>query len=718
MKCRIIHESRHSMRVRMEIFRMTLARAEALEYYLRSKDYVVDVKVYDRAGDAVITFGDREARSRIVEALAQFRWDDPKIKALVPEHTGRALSREYEDRIWLLILGRVFRKFCLPVPIQIIWTVVSGISYILKGLKCLAKGKIEVPVLDAAAVTASMLRNDFSTAGSIMFLLNLGDLLEEWTHRKSVDDLARSITLKTDKVWVKTDGPDVLTDVKSIHAGDRIIIRTSNVIPLDGNVVEGTAMVNQAAMTGESISVEKRPGSVVYAGTVVETGECVVEVTKVAGSGRYDQIVRMIEDSEKLKSATETKAYHMADRLVPWSLAGTVITWLLTHSANRSLSFLMVDFSCALKLAMPLSVLSAMNEASQLNITVKGGKFLEAIAEADTIVFDKTGTLTRSHPEVVQIVPFDGTDMSEDLRLAACLEEHFPHSVANAVVEAAKKRGLEHREIHTKVQYLVAHGIASTINDRKIIIGSYHFVFEDEHCTVNPEEKDRLDAIPDEYTHLYLAYDGKLKAVLCIFDPIREEAPAVIDWLHELGVSKICMMTGDSQRTAGAVARQLKLDGYYAEVLPEDKASFIRREQEAGRRVIMLGDGINDTPALSEADAGIAVSSGAAIAREVADITISADSLYSIAALRELSMKLMLRININYGVIIGFNGSLIALGAFGLLMPATSALLHNISTIVIGLHGTTRLLNDEDYRQTEQTGKLQILPEKRTETAD
>lgn len=698
MRCTILHESDHRMRVRCFPSILTMKEADVLEYYLLNQDFVEKVKVHERTGAVMITFRGKKDREKIVKALAEFAFDDVKAVALVPEHTGRALNHEYEDKLWGRILGRLFRRIFFPAPLAIAWTVCESVPFIWKGIKTLAKGKLEVPVLDAAAITASMIRADFNTAGSVMFLLGLGDLLEEWTHRKSVDDLARSMSLKVDRVWLKTEGEDIQVPVSSVKAGDRIVIRTSEIIPLDGKVIEGEATVNQASMTGESVPVVKEPGGYVYAGTVVEEGECIVEVTKTIGSGKYDQIVRMIEDSEKLKSTTETKAYHMADRLVPWSLGGTLVSYLITRNIDRALSFLMVDFSCALKLSMPLAVLSALREAGEADISVKGGKFMEAIAEAKTIVFDKTGTLTHAEPKLVKIVPFDGTDEELALKIAACLEEHYPHSVANAVVKAAQERGIEHREMHTKVQYVVAHGISSEIDGEKIVIGSAHFVFEDEGCTINEDEREKFDAIPAEYSHLYLAYGGKLKAVLCIFDPVREEVPGVIDQLHSLGIDRICMMTGDSRRTAEAVARKLNIDEFHAEVLPEDKAAFIKREHEAGRKVIMIGDGINDTPALSESDCGIAIAAGAAIAKEVADVTVKADDLYRLVYLRRLSMALMGRINRNYRTIISFNMMLIALGVAGILPPATSALLHNGSTILIGLHSMTNLLEDKEKR--------------------
>lgn len=692
------HESAHTMRVHMACTRMTMHEADILEYYLKNEKYIEKVSVDERSGNAIITYGRTpEIREKLLDALTKFSYTDEKILELVPEETGRALNRQYQGRLIRTIAGRYLRKLILPLPLQIAWTVGSSLRFIGKGLSCLLHGKLEVPVLDACAITVSMLRGDFNTASSVMMLLDVGDILEEWTHKKSVGDLARSMSLKVDKVWMRTeDEEDVLVSVKEVQTGDHIVVRTSNVIPLDGKVIEGEMTVNQASMTGESVPVVKNVGGYVYAGTVVEEGEAVIEVTKTAGSGKYDQIVKMIEDSEKLKSNTETRAYHLADRLVKYSLLTTVITYLVTRNVTRAISALMVDFSCALKLSMPLSVLSAIREAGDYDISVKGGKFLEAVAQADTIVFDKTGTLTKATPTVVQIETFDGMSEHDALKISACLEEHYPHSIANAVVKAAKDRNIQHKEMHTEVQYVVAHGIASSIGGKKALIGSYHFVFEDEKCTVSDEERPRMEALPPQYSHLYLAIDGRLKAVICIFDPLRPEANEVIDKLHQMGITKVCMMTGDNEKTAAAVAKMLDIDEYHAEVLPEDKAAFIKKEHEAGRKVIMVGDGINDTPALSEADAGVAISDGAAIAREVADITISADSLYQLLTLREIAQAMMRRINSNYRFILAFNGTLIALGIAGVLQPATSALIHNTSTIVTGVKSMTNLLPKEE----------------------
>ncbi|MBQ9028480.1 MAG: heavy metal translocating P-type ATPase [Lachnospiraceae bacterium] len=697
MKCRILHETSRRMRVHMISRRMTLEQADLLEYYLRNKPFITDVKVNDRTGDAIICYRREEGRREaVIDALRRFNYDDARAAQLVPEQTGRALSRQYEEKLVMLVAGYGFRNLFLPAPLRSAWAVLRSIRFITEGLKSLLRGKLNVSVLDATAITASMVRGDFSTASSVMFLLTVGEVLEEWTHRKSVDDLARSMSLKVDKVWLRAESGEILADVRSVKPGDEIIVHTSNVIPLDGKVIEGEITVNQASMTGESVPVAKSAGGYVYAGTVVEEGDAVIEVTKASGSGKYDQIVRMIEESEKLKSNTETKAFHLADRLVPYSLGGTILTWLLTRNANRALSFLMVDFSCALKLSMPLSVLSAIREAGECDITVKGGKFLEAAAKADTIVFDKTGTLTHATPKVVEIVTFGGADETECLRLAACLEEHYPHSIANAVVGEAAERGIIHDEMHSKVQYVVAHGISSSVNGKKTLIGSYHFIFEDEGCTVPPGEEYKLQELSPAYSHLYLALDGVLIAVLCIFDPLRAEAPEIINKLHALGIRKVCMMTGDNRRTAEAIASSLHIDEFHAEVLPDDKAAFVKTERGGGHTVIMVGDGVNDAPALSEADVGVAISDGAAIAREVADITISTDNLGQLLILRKLSTQLMNRINFHYRFIMTFNALLIALGVFGILPPASSALLHNGSTIMTGLWSMTNLLEDKE----------------------
>ena len=698
MQYLILHESRQRLRLHVPRLNLTLREADILEAYLNSLSFVKSARVHERTGDAIVFFVNKGAgRPALLKALDRFSFVDESIAALAPEHSVRAMNRRYQEKMTALILGRVFRSLFFPKSLQIVWTVGKSVRFLGMGLKSLLRGRLEVSVLDAAAIAASMLRGDFSTASSVMFLLQTGDLLEDWTHRKSVNDLASTMSLKADRVWKRTDEGDVLTDVSVIRPGDRIIVRTSNVIPLDGRVVEGEASVNQASMTGESVPVIRRPGGYVYAGTIVEEGGCVIEVTRATGSGRYDQIVRMIEESEKLKSGTEERAFHLADRLVPYSLGGAALTWLLTRNIDKAVSFLMVDFSCALKLSMPLSVLSAIREAGEHDISVKGGKFLEAVAEAKTIVFDKTGTLTHATPSVVDVVTFDGTDATEDLRIAACLEEHYPHSIANAIVRCAGERGIRHDEMHSKVEYVVAHGISSRLEGHeKAVIGSYHFVFEDEGCVIPENETEKFRRLPTEYSHLFMAIDGRLKAAICIFDPLRGEAAEVVDALHKLGLNKVCMMTGDNEHTASAIARKLDLDEYHAEVLPRDKAEFIQREHEKGRRVIMIGDGVNDTPALSEADAGIAVSDGAAIAREIADITISSDSLWQLVTLRKISRALMKRINENYRFIIGFNASLIAFGVLGILSPATSALLHNGSTLVTGIRSMSNLLKEDE----------------------
>ena len=674
---------------------MTLEQADVVEYYLRAQEGVIQVKVYDRTGDAVIRY--KGSRAQIIGALARFSYGDERNASLVPEHTGRILNREYEDKLVFLVLRRVCNKLFLPMGVREVITVCKSWRYIAKGLGCLRKGKLQVPVLDATAITVSVLRGSFDTASSVMFLLDVGDILEEWTHKKSVDDLARTMSLNVDKVWMKSreDGVEVLVPVSEIQAGDEIVVRTGNMIPLDGRVAEGEATINQASITGESLPVRKAQGDVIYAGTVVEEGECTIRVEKTTGGGRYDRIVKMIEESEKLKSQTEDKASHLADKLVPYTLGGTLLTYLLTRNITKALSILMVDFSCALKLSMPIAVLSAMRESSFYHISVKGGRFLEAVSEADTIVFDKTGTLTHATPRVAKIVTFGDHDAAEMLRTAACLEEHYPHSIANAVVEEARKQGLRHEERHSKVEYVVAHGISSIVEGEKVLIGSYHFIFEDEHCTVPAGEEERFAALPDEYSHLYLAVSGELAAVICIEDPLREEAKEVVERLHAQGLSRIVMMTGDSERTARAVAAKVGVDEYYSEVLPEDKAAFVRSEHAAGRKVIMIGDGVNDSPALSESDAGVAISEGAAIAREVADITISADDLYTLVVLREISDALMRRINDNYRFIMSFNLFLILMGVGGIMAPTTTALLHNISTIGISLQSMTNLLEEK-----------------------
>ena len=696
MKCIILHESRGRMRVHLARARMTLHEADVLEYSLRSVRGVADVKVFDRTCDAVITYtGSRETLRR---ALAAFSFAAAEKLDLVPAHTPRELNREFEDKLAMTVMRRAFSRLFLPAPVTTAIALFRSVKYIKEGLKALWHGKLSVAVLDATAVTVSMLRGDFGTAGSVMFMLRLGEILEEWTHKKSVADLAGAMALNVDQVWVKSDGTEILVPVASVQPGSEIIVRTGGMIPLDGKVVSGEAMVNQASMTGESMPVPKRPGSFVYAGTVVEEGECAIRVEKSMGSGRYDRIVRMIEESEKLKSTAEDKAARLADRLVPYTLGGTVLTYALTRNITKTLAVLMVDFSCALKLAIPITVLSAMRESSTHHISVKGGRFLEAVARADTIVFDKTGTLTYATPTVAQIVTFGGRNEEDMLRLAACLEEHYPHSMANAVVEEARRRGLSHEEYHSQVQYIVAHGISSMVEGKTVRIGSAHFVFEDEHCVVPAGEEEKFASLPEQYSHLYLCIAGELAAVVCIADPLRKDAKDAIRALHACGVKKLVMMTGDNRRTAEAVAREVGVDEVYSEVLPEDKAAFVRAEKAAGRTVVMIGDGVNDSPALSEADAGVAISTGAAIAREIADITIASEELFSLVALRKLSEALMRRIHRNYRFIVSFNATLIALGVAGILPPTTSALLHNASTLGISLKSMTDLLDEPEAR--------------------
>lgn len=690
MRCKIMHESPGRLRVRFLQAKMSLHQADVAEYYLKAVPCVTNVKVYDRTCDAVIWFDG--ARESVVSALARFSYQDEKNEELVPEHTGRELNREFEEELVMTIAKRYVKKWILPAPIHNFLSIVNAVKYVWKGLKSLAGGRVDVSVLDATAISVSMIRGDFGTAASVMFLLKIGEILEEWTHKKSVDDLARTMALGVEKAWVKSGETEVLVSISQICEGDLLVVRTGNVIPLDGHVQSGEAMVNQASMTGESLPVKKDAGSYVYAGSVVEEGECVVRVDKVSGTGRYDRIVKMIEESEKLKSESENRASNLADKLVPYTLGGTLLTYLLTRDATKTLAVLMVDFSCALKLAIPICVLSSMKEGSEYGMTVKGGKFLEAVAQADTIVFDKTGTLTHATPKVVQVIPFNGSDADEDLRMAACLEEHYPHPMANAVVEAAREKNLTHDEMHSEISYVVAHGIASSIDGKRVVIGSYHFVMEDEGCQIMADDQERFDALDGEQSYLYFAVGGVLSAVICIEDPVREEAPEVIRELRKLGIQKLVMMTGDNEKTAAAMASRAGVDVYYAEVLPEEKADFVRKEKEQGRKVIMIGDGINDSPALSEADVGIAISTGAAIAREIADITISADNLEVLVTLKELSNALSERIGRDYRFIMGFNATLIALGVTGVIQPTTSALLHNASTLGISLKSMTPLL--------------------------
>ena len=690
MKCTILYETPGRMRVHAVQNRMTLAQADLLEAYLKQVKGVENATVYDRTGDAVICY--KTSREAVIKALAAFSYQ--ASKDLAPEHSSRELNRQYQDKLLFALVRRGISKLFLPMPLRTAITLVRSAGYLKKGLACLLKGRIQVPVLDAVAITVSMLRGDFQTAGSIMFMLGIGDILDEWTHKKSVADLAGAMSLNIDTVWLQTDAGDVLVPVSQVKPGDRITVRTGGMIPLDGKVADGEAMVNQASITGEPLAIRKAAGGYVYAGTVVEEGSCTIQVEKSAGGGRYDRIVRMIEESEKLKSATEDKASHLADKLVPYSLGATALVWLLTRNVTKALAVLMVDFSCALKLAMPITVLSAMKEASVHHLSVKGGRFLEAVSEADTFVFDKTGTLTYAAPKVAQVITFGGREENEMLRLAACLEEHYPHSMAKAVVAEAAGRQLRHEERHSQVEYLVAHGISSTVDGEKVVIGSHHFVFEDEGCHIPAGEEEKFESLPEEYSHLYLAVSGELAAVICVADPLRKEAKVVVDGLHRLGISKLVMMTGDSAKTAKAVARTVGVDEYYAEVLPEDKAGYIRAEHQAGRKVIMLGDGVNDSPALSEADAGIAIRDGAAIAREVADITVGGDDLTALLTLKQLSDALMARIHRNYRNIIGFNFLLICLGVAGVLPPTTTALLHNASTLAISLRSMTNLLEE------------------------
>ena len=692
MKFTIKHESRGRMRVHMEQYRMTYEQADTLLYVIHNHRNVTFVKVYDRTADAVIEYvGDRE---QIIELLRHFHYESANVPQTVIKTSGRELNNSYQEKLIGSVVWHYSKKLLLPWPIRTALTVGRSIKYIGIGLKCLLQRKIEVPVLDATAITVSLVTKDFSTASSIMFLLGIGELLEEWTHKKSVDDLARSMSLNVSKVWLRTpENQEILVESSKIEKGDKVVVHMGNVIPFDGEVLDGDAMVNQASLTGESVPVQRTVGNTVFAGTVVEEGEITIRVKEVEGNNRFDQIVTMIEESEKLKSELEGKAEHYADKLVPWTLGATGLTYLLTRNVTKAMSILMVDFCCALKLAMPISVLSAIREASLYNVTVKGGKFLEAVAEADTIVFDKTGTLTKAHPTVVDVVNFNDEYSSDDmLRVAACLEEHFPHSMAKAVVDAASKKGLSHEEMHTKVEYIVAHGIATSINGKRTVIGSYHFVFEDEKCVVPAGKEPLFESLPLYYSHLYLAIEGKLSAVICIEDPLRDEAAAVVTSIKKAGISKVVMMTGDSERTASVIAKKVGVDEYYAEVLPEDKAAFVEREKAKGRKVIMIGDGINDSPALSAANVGIAISDGAEIAREIADITVGSDDLYQIVTLKYISNALMKRIKSNYRKIVGFNSGLIVLGVAGVLPPTTTALLHNGSTILISVNSMKNLL--------------------------
>ena len=697
MKCTILHEGKGRMRVHVEKVRMTLHRADVLEAYLNHHDAIVHAAVYERTGDVVITYTGR--RSAAIAVLAGYKFDVAEYDALVTSADSRRLNREYQDKMFDLVAGRCLRKLFLPAPLDAAYTAFRSIRFLWKGVRCVLSRRLEVEVLDALSIGVSLLRGDFGTAGSVMFLLNLGSLLEEWTRKKSLDDLARSMALNVDKVWVRSQDTEVLVPLTKVRSGDEVVVRSGNMIPLDGTVLEGEAMVNQAALTGEAMPVRKAEGSTLYAGTVVEEGECVFIAKAEGGSNRYDKIVAMIEESEKLKSSTENRALVLADKLVPWCLGATVVTYLLTRNATRAISCLMVDFSCALKLSMPLAVLSAMRECGSYHITVKGGKYLEALSQADTIVFDKTGTLTRATPQVVEVVPFSGCNEREVLQLAACLEEHFPHSMANAVVRAAKERGISHEEMHSEVEYIVAHGIASRVGGQRVVIGSHHFVFEDEKCTIPTAEQQKFDALKPAYSHLYMAASGQLVGVICISDPLRPEAAAVLNGLRALGIRNTVMMTGDSERTAAAIAKQVGVDRFFAEVLPEDKANFVQQAKAEGHTVVMIGDGINDSPALSAADIGIAINSGAAIAREIADVTIKADSLEELVALKAIANSLQKRVHANYRFVLTFNSALIALGALGILQPASSAMLHNLSTIGISLKSMTNLLPENKAPQ-------------------
>ena len=697
MKCTILHEGKGRMRVHVEKVRMTLHRADVLEAYLNHHDAIVHAAVYERTGDVVITYTGK--RTAAIAILAGYKFDVAEYDALVTSADSRRLNREYQDKMFDLVAGRCLRKLFLPAPLDAAYTAFRSIHFLWKGVRCVLSRRLEVEVLDALSIGVSLLRGDFGTAGSVMFLLNLGSLLEEWTRKKSLDDLARSMALNVDKVWVRSQGTEVLVPLTKVRSGDEVVVRSGNMIPLDGTVLEGEAMVNQAALTGEAMPVRKTEGSTLYAGTVVEEGECVFIAKAEGGSNRYDKIVAMIEESEKLKSSTENRALVLADKLVPWCLGATGVTYLLTRNVTRAISCLMVDFSCALKLSMPLAVLSAMRECGSYHITVKGGKYLEALSQADTIVFDKTGTLTRATPQVVEVVPFSGCNEREVLQLAACLEEHFPHSMANAVVRAAKERGISHEEMHSEVEYIVAHGIASRVGGQRVVIGSHHFVFEDEKCTIPTAEQQKFDALKPAYSHLYMAASGQLVGVICISDPLRPEAAAVLNGLRALGIRNTVMMTGDSERTAAAIAKQVGVDRFFAEVLPEDKANFVQQAKAEGHTVVMIGDGINDSPALSAADIGIAINSGAAIAREIADVTIKADSLEELVALKAIANSLQKRVHANYRFVLTFNSALIALGALGILQPASSAMLHNLSTIGISLKSMTNLLPENKAPQ-------------------
>ena len=689
MNATILHESRGRIRFRLRQKQMTLAQADLLEAWIQGKSWCRQVTVHERTCCVILYYdGTRQA---VLNEIRHFSWQEAEQTTALPAHSSRALNREFEEKLVAKVVCKAACTLFLPPPLRLARILWHMVPFVRRGMGCLLRRRVKVELLDALSISISAFRGDFDTAGTVMFLLEVGELLEEWTRKKSVADLARCMSLNVDRVWLRTAQGEVLVPVSQIQPGDAVVVRAGGIVPVDGLVLEGEVTVNQASLTGESIPVPKRPGGAVYAGTVVEEGECVLEVKQASGQSRYDQIVHMIEQSEQMKSEAESKAANLADKLVPYTFIGSLLSFVLTRNVARALSVLMVDFSCALKLAMPLAVLSAMRDAGRAHITVKGGKFLEAVAAADTIVFDKTGTLTHACPRVAQVVSFGGKEEAEMLRLAACLEEHFPHSMANAVVEEAKRRGLRHEEYHSKVEYLVAHGIASTVDEERVLIGSAHFVFEDESCIIPEGEQERFDALPPEYSHLYLAVGGQLAAVICISDPLREEAKEVLSALRALGITSTVMLTGDSRRTAEAIALQVGVDAFRAEVLPADKADYVARLRREGHTVLMVGDGINDSPALSEADAGIAISDGAAIAREIADITIAADSLWELVELRRIAMALMARIHSNYRFVIGFNGTLIALGVAGVLPPATSATLHNLSTLGVSLRSMGRL---------------------------
>lgn len=692
MRIKILHEMKGRIRFAASRRRLAAKEADALLYYIYSLEGVKEAKVYERTGNAVVCY--QGNRQRLLDKLQEFSFSDEKQLALVPQNTGRELTQFYKEKLITKVALHYLCRFFLPRPLAAARTLFHSLHFILDGLRCLKKGRLQVPVLDGTAISVSLLRKDFKTAGTIMFLLTIGEILEEWTHKKSVADLARSMSLNVEKVWLKTEGQEVLTDIQKIRAQDVITVQMGSLIPLDGVVTSGEAMVNQASLTGEGIPVKKEAGAYVYSGTVVEEGQLEIQVKQIAGQTRYEKIVSMIEESDKLKSMVEGKAGHLADKLVPYSLLGTGLVYGITGNATKALSILMVDFSCALKLSVPIAVLAAMRECQEHQITVKGGKFMEAVAEADTIVFDKTGTFTKAQPTLAEVIPFGGEDPVEMLRLAACLEEHFPHSIANAVVAGAAKEGLTHEEFHSKVEYVVAHGISSMVNEKKVMIGSYHFIFEDEKCIIPQGEESRFYNLPQEYSHLYLAISGVLAAVLCIEDPLREEAKEIVDGLRRLGIKDVVMMTGDSKHTAEAIARRTGVDQFFAEVLPEEKAAFVEKEKALGKKVIMVGDGINDSPALSAADAGIAIGSGAQLAREISDITVSGDDLHQLIILKQISNQLMKRIQRNYRFVIAFNAGLIALGLAGVITPAASALFHNVSTLGITLESMTNLLKD------------------------